>query len=260
MPSPITYPLTKGAKYFIRAAGAALTLYEHLFDEWEPDQPDVEWRRAQVLFTRAPSDNALITFDIVNYTNGGIDASWIEADYFTCETAIHNFFLLYAPWMSSSTSLAEVKWYRMRFNPATDSRPFAPSVVPERITNWLATAGTGNIITFPRQVAFVVRETTPFPRHHGRVFLPFDGSDNALNADGQIKTQDVDVIVPSFHAMYNELWASNFAPVVPSIQVQNNVSRFLMPIIGVQGDSTPDIQRKRRSNAPVYERSMALTP
>lgn len=247
----VTWPLTRTLSYLLQGTAAGFALYEHLFSNTRVVEPALEWRKCVLRFARTGIDDAVTSIDLLNITSSAVDPSWITGDYTTCETLLDAFVTAYKPYMSSSTSLVEYRWYRAAFNPSTDARPFAPAILPERLST-KSLAGTGTLQTLPRQCACVITEKTPLPRHWGRLYMPCDGVSTALTVTGELPSASVSAIAAAAETLYEGLWAANFIPVVPVTQVNRDPSRGLLNVTAVKVDSVIDIQRRRRRETSTF--------
>jgi hypothetical protein len=244
----IAFPLTRGLGYALRAAGFGFALYDFLFSGSDEVDP-LEWRRVTARFQRSGDDDVVVSFDLLNVTAGGIDVTWTTGDYTAAETLLDAFFTTYKPYFSTTTTLIEYRWYRMEFRPVGDPRPFVPSVVPSRLSA-KSIVGTGGTSPMPRQIACVVTERTPLPKHWGRAYLPMDGLATPLGASGQIPGSGVAAILAAANTLYRGLWAADLIPVVAITQVNGDPARALLPVTALVVDSVPDVQRRRRTAVP----------
>lgn len=253
----VTWPLTRFANIAIHLAGAAWALYLSTFDNGTLIDEDTEWRRLQIVFDRSGDDKAVCSFDLLNFTSSSPDPTWTSTDYEECEARFSTFLTAYKPYMAPGTTAVQYRWYKMRFRPLSDTKPFAPSILPDRLTT-ISIVGTGNIFLYPRQMSHVITEKTALPKHWGRVYLPMDGGTSGLVAKGEVSTSDLNVIGTAAEALYEGLWTDDFAPVVPVTQIDKDPARGLLTVQELVHDSVPDIQRRRRISPPTVKQARIL--
>jgi hypothetical protein len=189
--------------------------------------------------------------DIANITGGTIDGTWTTTDYTTCETALDTCLTALKPHFLPTLQVSEYRWYKRRFNPMTETKPFQDSGPPERVTP-KAILGTSSAF-LPRQVACTITERTAWPKHWGRGYFPF-GNGAALTTSGRIGTTVVDAIEGAFQTAYATMQAAEFFPVVPVTQVNKDPVRGLLQVTQLQVDDVPDVVRRRRLRNPSYRK------
>jgi len=254
----ITWPLSPALRYLINiAAAGSFALYEHLHNG-EDQEPDLEWRRVQIRFSRTNEDDITTSLDLLNITSAEVDTSWITSDYTDAETALNTFLTSWKPNMSGTTTAVEYRWYRMAFTDPGSPRPFVPSILPERLTT-ISIAGTGTTYELPPQCASVITEKTFLPRHWGRMFMPCDGQQSILGSNGQIATAAVDLQAAAAATLFSALWDADLVPVVPITQLNGDSVRALTNVTHIRVDSVMDIIRSRRPRTITREVETAVT-
>jgi hypothetical protein len=218
----------------------------------------VKWTRN---FTGKPvEDHAMCTFHIVNETGGVPDASWITADYTTCEarfdtwwTAIKDRYPSFGP------VLAEYSW--RADGPAF--KPFGASLQPTLRITPRAVAGTAvGDPMLPPQTAVTVTEVIPSTfvvedvegvgaqtrNRWGRFYLPAPAA-SALS-DGRISATFMTDFADATQALYNGLVADGFPVVVYSPTIGHAWS-----VDEIHVDDVFDVIRSRR-----FRNTLARTP
>lgn len=180
----------------------------------------------------------------VNSTGGNIDTTWTSADYAAVESAIQAFWTGNPTYFSDSVRLVEHRWYA-----------FGPEVIapnpPSRVTTLgtpIAGTSTG---AFVRQVACTVTLRTALRRHWGRIYLPFVSS--VYVTDGQLTSGNVDSLTTAARTML--LAAETSQGVVPV--VWDRTRKLAYTVTGIEVDSVPDIQRRRRPRDTGYRKILS---
>jgi hypothetical protein len=254
MPSPITFPLSGPVKWLVRVTPWAFYAGELLYDQIVDDAPDdLVWHRAHLVFTRATptgtvEDVAICTFDLLNFTDGAIDSTWVTADFVAAEARFGTYWTALRSSFPDETILKEIRWYRRQFaEPMTTEKRFADSGPPVRITP-IGTAGTATANSFPYQVAFSITERTPDPKHWGRWYLPAPAVDAVgLTAYGRFSATAVSSQRDYATTLMNGLWDDQLPLVVPTTQVNKTLVKGWMAVSSIQVDDVPDVQRRRRA-------------
>lgn len=269
MPTAPPQPLPAFARTLFGVDDATRTL-EHLFDYvyvFEPDETKV-WRRFQLICENAASateaDDAVVTFDIVNYTGGNIDGTWDDGDYNDVYARLGDILIAYAPYMSPGYTWTTLKSYVMGFNPAwagspssLDISPFMDSGGPEKVMTMAVNgAGTSHL---PGQVSCSVTEEVPVRRAWGRFYLPFCGANLLEPTTGRFNTGSLTTIVTAVHAAYSGLGTAELYPIVVHTQQGSTKSdpgggrvAAFSQVTHVKVDDVPDIIRRRRVKFPLF--------
>jgi hypothetical protein len=268
VPATIPAPLPKWSRWAIELTGATSSSYLVSFLEFlgqmgsTSDPAAGEWRHVQVVYTDAitneVADEMVITFDIANITNGGIDSSWTAADYQTCDVQFDSLLGAWGAHMDPHVVSKEVRYYRRAFNPYSDQKPFPPSGPPEHVHPFVQ-VGTATS-SLPHQLAVTHSEKTTYPRHWGRVYWPALGyATTAFANGGVLATGFVDAWAGACSAFYDNLMSQEFFPCVPTTQVNKVPSRQLLGIQAIQVDDVADIIRRRRRRSPSYKVSTPVS-
>lgn len=186
----------------------------------------------------------MCSFDLVNFTSGDVDNTWITTDFTTFENAFDTFWTSVKPYVHSSHSLVEYRWYRMAFSDIDDPKPFVPSGTPVRSTA-KAVPGTYTTTGAPYQVAMSVTEKTAWAKHWGRFYLPGVGAGN-FSSDGRFTSAICTSVANATQALYNTLAAAQIYPAVPVTQIDKASARVLLGVNEIQVDDVPDVVRRRR--------------
>lgn len=261
---PDVFPWLALGRYLISIFSGSLTawaLYEHFLTGSE-EFDVIYWRRAQLQFVRVGNDNLVTTLDVVKHTGDGPSFLWEDDDYEFVEAAIVAFWSDVRELASDQTAYDGVRWYQMAFDPdwpgsSGDQSKFLPSILPERIIVGLGQQGTGNSYYLPPQCRCVITEKTALPRHWGRMFVPCDGTDNALSNGGQLDSSDVSNVLAAYALLWQTLFDEGYSIVVPVGQVDKIRVAALLTIAEASVDSIVDIQRSGRPD--VAENSGTLT-
>lgn len=243
---------------------------EHLYDYiyvFEPSETTT-WRRFHLrcedLVSDTGADDAIITFDLMNFTGGNIDGSWTDSDY---ATAVSQFNIILNAWaglMSGGHQFTEVKAYVMGFNPewagslvTSDLEPFVESGGPD-YAGALNAVGTGSL-ALPSQVSFSVTEETPVRRNWGRFYLPWPSGNSLGTSSGRFSSTTITTIVNAVHSAYNNLAGVELFPIV--VHTYQNKARVAAwsQVTGLRGDDIPDIIRRRRPKDASFIHRMPVT-
>jgi hypothetical protein len=208
--------------------------------------PD-EWRRVRLRWddtmSNDPADSQVMTFDVVNYTNGALDSSWTDADHQAVDAAFRNFVFAGIAHTPGRLTCKDISQYRMAFNGYSNEKPFAPSGPPVWSSNPAAT-GTGNGQTAP-QGCSTITELTPLRKHWGRSYVP-SLSTEAYDVAGRITNATIVALAASYNDLVTALHASDFFTVVPTTQSEKAPLRALQQVTGCKVDDVPDVIRRRR--------------
>lgn len=259
-PSPIPAPLPPWARWLLQLAPLiAVGLQDALqyigtLKDASSDTPD-QWRHVQIVFqlqgNADPADRYVTTMDIVNITNGKVDATWTDQDYTTAEgaleTFIRNVYLAHAP---TQLQCIGTYWYRRQFNPLSLSAPYPPSGPPERTFGIGAQGTVAGSMAIP-QSAMTTTDRSSYPRHWGRNYWPIPAS-NQLKADGHFIASVCDTMAAGLAQCYASLMQAEFFPVVTVTQIQGARARGLLGVTEVQCDDVPDVVRRRRPHSTTY--------
>jgi hypothetical protein len=266
-PSPITYPISPLIRWGLRFGTLAWALWDAYIEEEDLVGEDIygyEWRRVEWSFSRpAPTgfseDRATFTMDIVNITSGGVDNSWITADYTTCETQLLAYWANVRPYVAPNHTLVEWRWFKQAFeNPLQATKRFRDHGPPERVTA-VGTAGTASGSSYPIfQTALTVTEQTALRAHWGRLYIPGCPAPSVTDQYGRATTAAVDAIATAFSNLYNNLRVANFPVVVPSTQHEGILEPVIFGVNAVQVDSTPDVIRSRRPRTTSYRNRVPI--
>jgi len=177
----------------------------------------------------------------INTTAGALDTTWVTADFTAVESAVQAFWNAIAPYIPTDCQLVEHRWYR--FGPGV-GKPNPPSRI-----NTLGSPLPGTSAPVrPHQVAATVTLRTPLRKHWGRFYLPMMGAGSFIG--GQTATSQVDDYVNAARTMLTAPNTSQgVSPVVWSRQ--RNVA---YGVTAIEGDSVPDIIRRRRPRDPNYRK------
>lgn len=209
-----------------------------------------EWRRIVFEVTRSTpagtvEDKAQFKFDFINITADEIDNTWTTGDDTALNARIGTFRSALLPFLNPTQQLAQVRWYRMRFNPVLDvARPFADTGPPVSVGAYSTVAGTqsGNM---PYQASQSVTLRTAWARHWGRVYLPSFGT-VALDSFGRLTSTQRSGIRGVVAAMLGGAHDDGFYPVVPVGQLDKQPFHGLLGVETIAVDDIPDVQRRRR--------------
>lgn len=240
---------------------------EHLFDYWYQlaagESPN--WRRWQLtcedLNSTVSADDAVVTFDVVNFTGSAIDSSWTTSDYDTVRGQLEVAVTGYAAYQPPTHRWSHIAAYVMEFNPdwansdpSTKRNPFKISGAPD-YESALNSIGTGPAGELAPQTSFSVTEEVPIRRSWGRFYLPFPGT-SLLSGPGRWGAAGVDAIVGKFHTCYQNLAASEFYPVVATTYSQKARVASLQQVTALHADDVPDVIRSRRPKYVAYKKRL----
>jgi len=245
---------TAGKLAWIIIQAAAAVLIDHLTHTSEDLDEELEWRHVQCVFTKpVPSglveDKSIVTFDILNWTDGGVDTTWNTADYTTCEGRLDTFWSSIASnCQQAGSSLVQYRWYVRRF--ATEmgaTHRFAETGPPVRITT-KSTSGLAGGSMLPPQVAISVTERTPWPKHWGRIYIPGISSACLSSTEpGRIDSTKRAAVGTAADALWSGLYGDEFPVVVPVTQVDKQFTKILLNVTDIAVDDVFDVQRSRRA-------------
>lgn len=249
----LTSAQAKLAKWLIRAAGEAVPfalswLTTDLAANSEAPS-DLEWRRFVLQWSRStPSgtteDRAQFKLDLVNITSDELDTTWTTADYYAVRDAFATWRTSMLASVSSSQTFAELRAYRMMFNPAPDlAKPFADSGPPTYVQT-IAQAGT-QTGTLPYQVAPTCTFRTAWAKHWGRIYVPTPGT-AAVDSNGRLTSTYRTALQTATATLLSTLHDAGFYPVVPVGQLNKSPFHALIGVTTVVVDDVPDVQRRRR--------------
>ena len=247
-PAPFPTPLPAYARAALGDLTTVASVYHDLVQYLENLTTDEQWRRLQIVCDNIATgavvqDKMIMTFDITNITGGQLDSTWDTTDYTTCESKFTTFLTTMTAHMQAWARFSQYRWYTMRFNPPTTSKPFQESGPPQRIQT-LSLAGSGTNYQAP-QVAISVTEKTSWAKHWGRFYLPgINGT--AMKTGGRIDDTLQASINNAVGTLYSDLAAADFQIQVPVTQVDKAPQRILLNVTGTQIDDVPDVVRRRR--------------
>lgn len=253
-PSPIPAPLPPWARAllqlapFISAGLQEALQYIHELDTVE-SETNSGWRKCVFRWwqpTNADSaDIVQTTIDIANITNGALDNSWTAQDYSTVDLELAALAANWTARMPTTWTHYERAYYRMAFNPLTQTKPFALSGPPEHV----ASDNQVGLQTGQQapQVAVTHTERTAYRKHWGRSYWPIPSS-TLVGTDMHIDAVDVDAWAAELRAVYQALQNAEFFPVVPVTQVDKQPTRGLLTVSEIQVDNVFDVIRRRRSH------------
>jgi len=218
--------------------------------------------RISDIVSQDTADDQVVSFNVVNHTNGIIDPTWNDDDFGWVEAALTGIFLDTADRYSGRLTLTDVKAYAQSFN-AIPPEGGIPNGYNDIVASggplWARTlnvpfVGASNMAP---QVCSSVTEETPSRRHWGRFYLPTLAA-GAL-ANGRVGTGTVDALANATSNAYNELFASDFQPVVVSTRAnKGKVVHALQGVTGVRCDDVPDIIRRRRFKNALYHKILPV--
>lgn len=252
-PAPIPTPLPPWLKVAIEIGEVLLPpsvyyLYELLTHKGTAE-PGTTWRHLQCVFTPSwagsvNADKVVVGFDLANITGGALDDTWTDTDFTTCETLFNAFWAAYAPSMGNGTKLSEYRWYTRSFNAVDDpEKRFNDSGPPVRVvTKNVAGGSTGCLAP---QTAVTITERTAWPKHWGRLYLPWPAIDTGT-AIGRIDTSRMNTWMNAANTLYNGLATAEFYPVNPVTQVNKQWYPALLTINTIAMDDVFDVVRRRR--------------
>lgn len=253
MPGPLTFPITTLLKWGIRIVPPIYVLGEQLLDFLHEHDAPMEWRHVQVIQTRGTpagtiEDKAMITFDVLNVTDGNVDSSWTTDDYVALEARLSTFLTAINSVVHTSASWTEIRHYRRAFaDPMLPGRRFEASGPPQRVTA-IGIAGAASSSQHAYQVALSVTEKTAWPRHWGRFYIPTLGL--GLAASARFSSTTCTTVATAAGALMNGLMDDQLPLVVPSTQADGTLSGYLLAVNSIQVDDVPDVQRRRRPKQP----------
>jgi hypothetical protein len=253
--SPIPQPY-KWGKWLVRIVDwTPIGWVLDQFDSEDQAPVGAQWRQLKIRFTGiAPgwdvADDAYITFDIVNLTNGEQDDTWTDADFVTCEGKFRSFCTSMQPATWSGLKVSEFRWYRRAFTPLGDPNPFEDSGPPVRVLQE-NNAGTATTSVQAPQVALSFTERTPIPKNWGRFYWPGFCHD-LTEGNRQLTVATTDLYMTYFRTLYEGLADADFPIVVPSTMQSGQPARGLLNVTSLQVDSILDVIRRRRPRNPVH--------
>lgn len=260
-------PVPKRYKWLLKAVPYIVVGAESLYDlVTQAGTPqEVQWRYVTAVFSRAtPSgtveDNAQFGLNITNITGGNIDTTWTAADYTTVEAHLTELFVTLNPFISSTHTLKEFRWYTRSFNPdlpigqpvttpdPSTGKPykrFARTGPPVHVTVKNLIGGSASVAS-AYQVALTVTFKTPGPRHWGRVYVPGVTSGMLGNNTGRFSVGNVTTIANAWAEFLDDLQGSEFQLAVPATQHEGKFATALNSAVDIQVDDIPDVIRRRR--------------
>jgi hypothetical protein len=256
-PSPIPAPLPPWARAILNYGPIIGGFLWGLLDH-EASVPETkEWRRCvchvQNLATGAvAADDAYVSFDLANITGGDVDSTWSTADYTTCEGLLDTFWTAAKTNMMAYGKLVEYRWYSRWFNPVTESKPFANSGPPQRVT--VKSIVGSDVSNGPSQMSMTVTEKTAWPKHWGRIYMPFYGPN--FYVGNHYTNTGVDTLCGLVNTLYGGLMSAEFFPCVPVTQVDKDPARALLTVNKVVVDNVPDVVRRRRPRSTTYRKTL----
>jgi len=229
--------------------------------------PPTEWRRFSIkcedTVSADTANDAYVSIDIVNYTNGVVDTTWTTADYGSVVSSIEPILAAWATNMSVGHSFTEISAYRMAYHdpgyvdPKTGKYPCFVNSGPPDFTTPVTHVGVGTALQ-AAQVSATTTEITGARAGWGRTYWPFPAS-TVLASGGGIANATVDAFLQVVHDKYGELMANQFPVVVPSCFSGKTINRALQTVSAVRMDNVPDIQRRRRLNKATYSKTLPLS-
>lgn len=253
------------AKWLVKHADdiappAYFVLKELLDNDVDVDEPG--WHRFVVKYNRAtPSgiteDTAQWKIDLLKVADGGSDNSWTGAEFTAIGSAIDSFCTAVRSHLATTHTYAELRAYRMRFNPGDPGpgqgplnppKPFQMTGPPVYVIG-KSQAGTGASV-YPYQVACSVTLRTGWPRHWGRIYLPGFGS--TMDTKGRIPSATTVTIANAAFDLADDLAAAGFLWCVPVTQLNKQRFHGLLGVRDVVVDDIPDVIRRRRPKYPAF--------
>lgn len=222
-----------------------------------------EWRRWQITIEDTnsgdPGDDAVITFDIVNFTANSIDSTWNDSDYNIVATRLNDFCTAWAAHMNTHLRFTQLRAYRMAWNnewpgssPQVKKNPFVKSGAPEFVRA-IGASGLAQESQAP-QVSLSVTEEVPLRRAWGRFYLPGPATAGMASGTGRFSGTLVDAVALSAFTLYNGLAESEMYPVIPSTYIDKERTAVLQQVTAVRVDDVPDVIRRRRFQHALYRK------
>lgn len=231
------------------------------------EDPDAtEWRRFQIRIEDTSSteaaDDFVTNLDVVNYTNGSADNTWVDTDYTWITNELFAFFTAVMPLMNTRYRYAGYRAYRMAFLPvdptAPKDKPFMDSGPPEFIQS--STVSGGSAGTLPPQPACTMTEITAARPNWGRWYLPCPAG-TSITGSGRLTSPVVDQIALAGQALYENLFGQQLLPVVPATSSGGRRIRALQTVNALRVDDVIDVQRSRRHKFKSYFKDVGeITP
>jgi hypothetical protein len=107
------------------------------------------------------------------------------------------------------------------------------------------------------QCAMTHTEKTTYPRHWGRAYWPFVGS-QLIAPSGHFDTVHVDAHAAALQSVYHNLMVAEFFPCVPTTMALKVPSRNLLGITSIQVDNVADVVRRRRTHQTTYKKELSV--
>jgi len=247
---PILRPVTAGIRWGAKTAAAVAGAAWGLLDYEEELDPETEWRRFVLEFSRATpagtsEDLAQIGFDVVNFTGDAFDFTWTPTDHNDVSQLLVAWWTSVKPVISNEFTLATIKAYRRRFrDPITSAERFEDTG-PATYIDTVGVAGTSATNALPYQTAMSITFKTGIPKSWGRVYLP-GLSEDAITAKGRWDAADITTVATASGVLLNALHDAKFPLVVASTQQDSVLGGSLLNVYAIQIDDIPDVQRRRR--------------
>lgn len=220
-----------------------------------------ELRKATLKFSRTPTptslpqDAAMITFHVLNLTDGDPDDTWTDTDYSDAEAQFGTFWQAVDEWYRPETTLTDIVW-------TADGPAFTPhgeSPHPTlRVTSIVlpGTASSGAML--PPQVAATVTEVTPakytvtdvegvgtqIRNRWGRFYMPAPIS-NAVDA-GRLHSDFCDALADATLNLYTSMVEADLPIVMYSPTTGSSWS-----VDEIHVDDIWDVVRSRRFEGPL---------
>jgi hypothetical protein len=192
----------------------------------------------------SPREAGMFGIHFVNTTSNALDVTWTDTDFGAVEASLMGALIAIAPKCPSDVLFYQFRWYA--YGPGIT----APNP-PVRITN-LTTPIQGTTGPGAHQVGGNITLETGLRRHWGRFNLPV--TNLYRNAGGQMDVGDLDVLLGTWHDVFDTIFtASGILPVVWDRQRHSAFG-----VTAVRMDSTPDIQRRRRTRSSHVRKSLPL--
>lgn len=256
-PSPIPAPLPPWAKAALFLEPFVEGYIRDLLTHESPAPSVMQWRKLMVKIENISAgavsqDAAWCTWDLVNITGGNVDNSWTTGDYTTAEALFTTFWGSMLSKINNYGKVSEYRWYTREFNGYDQEKPFKDSGPPQRVTTVSYTGSGGG--AGPSQMALTLTERTAWPKHWGRVYIPFFSP--GLMTSDRIATSTVDAVGTATNTLYNGLATAELFPVVAVTQVKNDPARALLTVDHITVDNVPDVIRRRRPRNTTYRKTL----
>jgi hypothetical protein len=264
-------PLPVGAWTLFSAEFNLGRKIEHLFDYWaklvEGDTP--EWARFDLLcedlVSQDIADDAVCTFDFVNFTSGNIDGTWTTDDYNGVANHVEAIASAWAPYMDTHHRFNMIKAYRMSYrdgwagsSPSSKLYPFNITGPPE-YTRAISHTGSDGFGSQVPQAACSVTEIVPIRRNWGRFYLPFPGVGFVDQANNRWSNSKLTIVCDAVAAAYSAAGSAETFPVIPMTANDGDRVASLQAVTSVRCDNVADVIRRRRHKHSSFSHTVALS-